>query len=40
MRKLCAVILSAAICLVAAGAPARASEHQSTLSAGYLHDPH
>ncbi|OUK48345.1 enterobacterial Ail/Lom family protein [Escherichia coli] len=37
MRKLCAVILSAAICLSVSGAPAWASEHQSTLSAGYLH---
>ncbi|PKJ51970.1 Ail/Lom family outer membrane beta-barrel protein, partial [Escherichia coli] len=31
MRKLCAVILSAAISLAVAGTPARASEHQSTL---------
>ena len=37
MRKLCAVILSAVVWLVAAGAPAGASEHPSTLSAGYLH---
>nr|HAN8880827.1 Ail/Lom family outer membrane beta-barrel protein [Escherichia coli] len=37
MRKVCAVILSAAICLSVSGAPAWASEHQSTLSAGYLH---
>ena len=37
MRKLCAAILSAAICLSVSGAPAWASEHQSTLSAGYLH---
>ncbi len=37
MRKLCAAILSAAICLAVSGAPAWASEHQSTLSAGYLH---
>ncbi|AVJ74002.1 caudovirales tail fiber assembly family protein [Escherichia coli] len=37
MRKVCAAILSAAICLVVSGAPAWASEHQSTLSAGYLH---
>ncbi|WP_194846311.1 Ail/Lom family outer membrane beta-barrel protein [Escherichia coli] len=29
--------LSAAICLAVSGAPAWASEHQSTLSAGYLH---
>ncbi|PMD97238.1 hypothetical protein A8A06_05335 [Escherichia coli] len=38
MRKLCAAILSAAICLSVSGAPAWASEHQSTLSAGYLHN--
>ncbi|WP_193126132.1 Ail/Lom family outer membrane beta-barrel protein [Escherichia coli] len=37
MRKLCAVILSAVVWLVAAGTPASAAEHQSTLSAGYLH---
>ena len=37
MRKVCAAILSAAICLAVSGAPAWASEHQSTLSAGYLH---
>ncbi len=37
MRKLCASVLFAAVCLVAAGTPASASEHQSTLSAGYLH---
>ncbi len=37
MRKLYAAILSAAICLAVSGAPAWASEHQSTLSAGYLH---
>ena len=37
MRKVCAAILSAAICLVVSGAPSWASEHQSTLSAGYLH---
>ncbi|EKH3670432.1 Ail/Lom family outer membrane beta-barrel protein, partial [Escherichia coli] len=37
MRKLCAVILSAVVWLVAAGAPAGAAEHPSTLSAGYLH---
>ncbi|MBB9051420.1 Ail/Lom family outer membrane beta-barrel protein, partial [Escherichia coli] len=37
MRKVCAAILSAAICLVVSGAPAWASEHQSSLSAGYLH---
>ncbi|HCZ3411834.1 Ail/Lom family outer membrane beta-barrel protein, partial [Escherichia coli] len=37
MRKLYATILSAAICLAVSGAPAWASEHQSTLSAGYLH---
>ncbi|HAH3124131.1 TPA: Ail/Lom family protein, partial [Escherichia coli] len=37
MRKLYAAILSAAICLTVSGAPAWASEHQSTLSAGYLH---
>ncbi|HFP3680377.1 TPA: Ail/Lom family outer membrane beta-barrel protein, partial [Escherichia coli] len=36
MRKVCVAILSAAICLVVSGAPAWASEHQSTLSAGYL----
>ncbi|SJC36938.1 Ail/Lom family outer membrane beta-barrel protein [Shigella sonnei] len=36
MRKVCAAILSAAICLAVSGAPAWASEHQSTLSAGYL----
>ncbi|WP_434964138.1 Ail/Lom family outer membrane beta-barrel protein [Escherichia coli] len=35
MRKLCAVILSAVVWLVAAGTPASAAEHQSTLSAGY-----
>ncbi|EHV28288.1 putative outer membrane protein [Escherichia coli DEC4F] len=34
MRKLYAAILSAAICLAVSGAPAWASEHQSTLSAG------
>ncbi len=34
MRKVCAAILSAAICLAVSGAPAWASEHQSTLSAG------
>lgn len=34
MRKLYAAILSAAICLTVSGAPAWASEHQSTLSAG------
>ncbi|HCR5603665.1 TPA: Ail/Lom family outer membrane beta-barrel protein, partial [Shigella dysenteriae] len=39
MRKVCAAILSAAICLAVSGAPAWASEHQSTLSAGYL-QPH
>lgn len=37
MRKLCTVILSAVVLLVAAGAPAGAAEHPSTLSAGYLH---
>ncbi|ELC8219587.1 Ail/Lom family outer membrane beta-barrel protein, partial [Escherichia coli] len=37
MRKVCAAILSAAICLAVSGAPVWASEHQSTLSAGYLH---
>ncbi|STF45924.1 outer membrane precursor Lom [Escherichia coli] len=37
MRKVCAAIFSAAICLAVSGAPAWASEHQSTLSAGYLH---
>ncbi|WP_423126010.1 phage tail tip protein [Escherichia coli] len=37
MRKLYAAILSAAICLAVSGAPAWASEHQSTLSTGYLH---
>ena len=37
MRKVCAVILSAAICLSVSGAPAWASEQQATLSAGYLH---
>ncbi|STF45493.1 membrane protein, Lom/All family [Escherichia coli] len=37
MRKVCAAILSAAICLSVSSAPAWASEHQSTLSAGYLH---
>ncbi|PZY73136.1 Ail/Lom family protein [Escherichia coli] len=37
MRKLYAAILSAAICLAVSGASAWASEHQSTLSAGYLH---
>ncbi|WP_064670754.1 Ail/Lom family outer membrane beta-barrel protein, partial [Escherichia coli] len=37
MRKVYAAILSAAICLAVSGAPAWASEHQSTLSAGYLH---
>ncbi len=37
MRKVCAAILSAAICLAVSGAPSWASEHQSTLSAGYLH---
>ncbi|MCN2954999.1 Ail/Lom family outer membrane beta-barrel protein, partial [Escherichia coli] len=36
MRKLCAVILSTVVWLVAAGTPASAAEHQSTLSAGYL----
>ncbi|WP_024246424.1 Ail/Lom family outer membrane beta-barrel protein, partial [Escherichia coli] len=36
MRKLYAAILSAAICLAVSGAPAWASEQQSTLSAGYL----
>ncbi|EFD5240615.1 Ail/Lom family outer membrane beta-barrel protein, partial [Escherichia coli] len=30
MRKLCAVILSAVVWLVAAGTPASAAEHQST----------
>ncbi len=33
MRKVCAAILSAAICLSVSSAPAWASEHQSTLSA-------
>ncbi|HAK9871027.1 TPA: Ail/Lom family outer membrane beta-barrel protein [Escherichia coli] len=37
MRKVCAAILSAAICLAVSGAPAWASEQQATLSAGYLH---
>ncbi|MBC1098747.1 Ail/Lom family outer membrane beta-barrel protein, partial [Escherichia coli] len=37
MRKLCAVILSAVVWQVAAGTSASAAEHQSTLSAGYLH---
>ncbi|PYH03646.1 Ail/Lom family outer membrane beta-barrel protein, partial [Escherichia coli] len=37
MRKLYAAILSVAICLAVSGASAWASEHQSTLSAGYLH---
>ncbi|HAZ3609675.1 TPA: Ail/Lom family outer membrane beta-barrel protein [Escherichia coli] len=37
MRKLCAVILSVVVWLVAAVAPASAAEYQSTLSAGYLH---
>ncbi|EOZ8438411.1 Ail/Lom family outer membrane beta-barrel protein, partial [Escherichia coli] len=36
MRKLYAAIFSAAICLAVSGAPAWTSEHQSTLSAGYL----
>ncbi|ELT6504188.1 Ail/Lom family outer membrane beta-barrel protein, partial [Escherichia coli] len=36
MRKVCAAILSAAICLAVSGAPAWASEQQATLSAGYL----
>ena len=36
MRKLCAVILSTVVWLVAAGTPASAAEHQSTLSGGYL----
>ncbi|TGD19181.1 Ail/Lom family outer membrane beta-barrel protein, partial [Escherichia coli] len=36
MRKLCAVILSAVVWLVAAATPASAAEHQSTLSGGYL----
>ncbi|HHI1899147.1 TPA: Ail/Lom family outer membrane beta-barrel protein, partial [Escherichia coli] len=36
MRKLCAVILSAVVWLVAAGTPASAAEHQSTLSSGYI----
>ncbi len=36
MRKLCAVILSAVVWLVAAGTPASAAEHQSTLSAGHF----
>ncbi|QCI00818.1 hypothetical protein B9S25_021685 [Escherichia coli O26:H11] len=34
MRKVCAAILSAAICLAVSGAPAWASEQQATLSAG------
>lgn len=34
MRKVCAAILSAAICLAVSGAPAWASEHQSTLKRG------
>ena len=37
MRKVCAAMLSAAICLAVSGAPAWASEQQATLSAGYLH---
>ncbi|MDF8967155.1 Ail/Lom family outer membrane beta-barrel protein, partial [Escherichia coli] len=37
MCKVYAAILSAAICLAVSGTPAWASEHQSTLSAGYLH---
>ncbi|EFA9629666.1 Ail/Lom family outer membrane beta-barrel protein [Escherichia coli] len=37
MRKVCAAILSTAICLAVSGAPAWASEQQATLSAGYLH---
>ncbi len=37
MRKVCAVILSAVVWQVAAATPASAAEHQSTLSAGYLH---
>ncbi|EYW96899.1 hypothetical protein BX02_15710 [Escherichia coli O145:NM str. 08-4270] len=37
MRKLCAAILSAVVWQVAAATPASAAEHQSTLSAGYLH---
>ena len=37
MRKLCAVILSAVVWQVVAATPASAAEHQSTLSAGYLH---
>ncbi|EHP4662130.1 Ail/Lom family outer membrane beta-barrel protein, partial [Escherichia coli] len=37
MRKLCAVILSAVVWQVAAATPASAAEHQSTLSARYLH---
>ncbi|EFH4705874.1 Ail/Lom family outer membrane beta-barrel protein, partial [Escherichia coli] len=37
MRKLCAVILSAVVWQVAAATPASAAEHQSTLSAGYIH---
>ena len=42
MRKLCAVILSAvslAGCRIRYASDAQ-SEHQSTLSAGYLHDPY
>ena len=37
MRKVCAVILSAVVWQVVAATPASAAEHQSTLSAGYLH---
>ncbi|WP_074441243.1 Ail/Lom family outer membrane beta-barrel protein, partial [Escherichia coli] len=37
MRTLSAALLSAAICLDVSGAPAWASEHQSTLRAGTLH---
>ncbi len=39
MRKLYAAILSAAICLAVSGAPAWASEHQSTLSARAIFMP-
>ncbi|EPZ1836399.1 Ail/Lom family outer membrane beta-barrel protein, partial [Escherichia coli] len=37
MRKVCAILLSAAVFLTVSGTTVSAAEHQSTLSAGYIH---
>ncbi len=37
MRKVCAILLSAAVFLTVSGTTVSAAEHHSTLSAGYIH---